>query len=705
MLTATLSLARCPAIALDLETTGLNVRADRIVQIGAVHREAPFETIIDCLINPRIAIPASATEIHGITAEDVAGASSFATKFPVLAQDLTGHVLIGFNTGFDLAFIEAECARAGLTWRWEGALCVRELSQIALGAEAGRAAHDLESLAHFFGIAPHGRHSAVGDARLTAQIFTALLPLLQEKGIVTLADAYFQLSGRHQWRRDIVQAGWVDILKHFETRDTLDAVRDVDTYPFRHRLTELMNQEPIILPATATALEAATRMQENHIDCVFVGTREVPLGIVSERDIVRTMAIPLDKTRTARQLELGDIMSAPLIAADKDDYLYIALGRITRHDIRHLAVTDQSGCLVGWLSARELLRHRTSAALVLGDHIQSAQQRGDLVGALSLLPGVVARLSAEGLAITDITAIISSEISLLLSRSADFAEQEMIANGHGPAPRAHAVLILGSAARRESLLAADQDHAIVYADHTDRDEIDRNWFLMYGKHISDILAEAGLPYCAGGVMSQNPAWCMSLSDWTARLYHWVKQAHPEDTLAMDIFFDFQYAAGCLDLAQSLKRVSLSAPMRRPDFLKNLARNVGRRGANIDLFGRLKFVNGQFEAKRAITLPITEALRVLALSHGLSEVRSTERAEALIARQNIPNSVLQISEDLVSTQDLILRQQLKDLAAGRNANSALASADLSTQDKKNLVRIIRDTAYLSELLQDTLFAER
>lgn len=90
-------------------------------------------------------------------------------------------------------------------------------------------------------------------------------------------------------------------------------------------------------------------MQEKHIDCVFVGTRDAPLGIVSERDIVRTMATPLNKSRTARRIELGDIMSAPVIAADKDDYLYVALGRITRHYIRHLAITDQNGHLVGWL--------------------------------------------------------------------------------------------------------------------------------------------------------------------------------------------------------------------------------------------------------------------------------------------------------------------------------------------------------------------
>lgn len=256
------------------------------------------------------------------------------------------------------------------------------------------------------------------------------------------------------------------------------------------------------------------------------------------------------------------------------------------------------------------------------------------------------------------------------------------------------------------MLAADQDHAIIYADQTgDHDEIDRNWFLMFGKHIADILAEAGLPYCTGGVMSQIPAWCMSLSDWTTRLSIWVKQAHPEDTLAMDIFFDFQYVAGSVDLAQNLKRLSLSEQMRRPAFLKKLARNISRGDAHLDFLGRLKFINGRFDAKRAITLPITQTFRVLALSRGLAARRSTQRAAALIDQQNIPNAVLRISEDLVSTPGRILHQQLKDLAADKNANSTLASEDLSTKDKKDLAHIIRDTTYLPELLQDTLFAER
>ena len=92
----------------------------------------------------------------------------------------------------------------------------------------------------------------------------------------------------------------------------------------------------------------------------------------------------------------------------------------------------------------------------------------------------------------------------------------MKAEGQGEPPCAYALCVLGSAGRGESLLAMDQDNAIVFADGEPGDAADR-WFARFGGIVADILHEVGVPYCKGGVMAKNDA--------VARLARDLARAH------------------------------------------------------------------------------------------------------------------------------------------------------------------------------------
>ena len=99
------------------------------------------------------------------------------------------------------------------------------------------------------------------------------------------------------------------------------------------------------------------------------------------------------------------------------------------------------------------------------------------------------------------------------------------APGRGPGRAAHAgatatarrpvptrSAVLGSAGRGESLLAMDQDNALVFAEGAPDGPEDR-WFATLGDHVADILHEVGVPYCKGGVMAKNPHWRGSVATW------------------------------------------------------------------------------------------------------------------------------------------------------------------------------------------------
>jgi len=109
-------LLKTPYVGLDLETTGLRLGVDRIVQLALVRVEAdgsrvPFKT----LVNPEMPIPAAASAIHGITDEMVRGAPSLQDVMPMVDVMLGGAMaLVVFNgRRFDVPFLQEELLRIG----------------------------------------------------------------------------------------------------------------------------------------------------------------------------------------------------------------------------------------------------------------------------------------------------------------------------------------------------------------------------------------------------------------------------------------------------------------------------------------------------------------------------------------------------------------------------------------------------------------
>ena len=703
---ATMPLEKLPIISLDLETTGLNTAQDRILQIGLIAPDEPNGGL-QIMVHPDIPIPPASTAIHGIKDEDVTKAPRFPIAFRACRDQLSEKVIIGYNIGFDLAVLSAETERHGIEWRWGSALCLRQLATIALGRDAMLMMGDLDALAAHYHIPVTGRHSALGDAQISAKLYEALLQDLRKQAITTFGEARRAVAGLDDLRMATTRAGWIDVASQKESQLTTLSLARIDPYPYRHRIQDIMMTNPLILPETCPLHEAAALMHETRHDCAFVGQSSDNItGIISERDIVSAMAMPLETVTRARQIPLQDIMSSPVISVRETDYMHVALGRISRHDIRHLGVCDSHGTLIGWLSTRELIRQRVSDAILIGDEIAAAASGDEMARALASLPNLAASLFQEGVGAADIASIISAEYRAALRRSAILAEQKLT-QSLGPPPRPYGVLMLGSGGRDESLLAADQDHAIIYDDKTTpicaKDAaVVQAWFEALGKEISDHLATAGIPYCKGGVMSSSATWCKSLSDWRKAISDWCRKAGPDDLLFVDIFFDFALVYGDEYLGSRLQQAIAGRAARRPQFLKSLARSIASHHGGTSFFGQFKTVNGRFEIKRHMLLPLIELMRVLGISRQLIARNSHERAKALFETKTIPAEILQLSEDIHFCMRLVLRQQIYDISDGMPPTTNITLEGLSKSEQKHLKTIKSRIGRLDQILKDCLF---
>jgi DNA polymerase-3 subunit epsilon len=173
----------------DTETTGLQPSAgDEIIQIGAtrivagkLRREDCFEQLVD----PQRDIPAASIPIHGITPEMVQGAPGIDVVLPAFHAFAQDTVLVAHNAAFDMRFLELKQARTGLAFDQP----VLDTLLLSAVVHPQQESHRLEAIAERFGVPVLGRHTALGDAMVTAEVFMKLIPLLAERGIHTLGQA------------------------------------------------------------------------------------------------------------------------------------------------------------------------------------------------------------------------------------------------------------------------------------------------------------------------------------------------------------------------------------------------------------------------------------------------------------------------------------------------------------------------------------
>lgn len=183
-----------PVLALDTETTGLDVNRDAIVAVGAVRvhgiRVHPGVNV-DRLVNPGRPVPPAATAVHGIDDHMLSDAPAFEAVWPELRELLDGCVLVGHNIDFDIAHVRRALQGVEPDWEPPHRLDTVLLSA-ALDLESGPVTdgrRDLDALSARYGIQVHGRHTALGDALATAELYVHLLPLLNDIGVNTLGEA------------------------------------------------------------------------------------------------------------------------------------------------------------------------------------------------------------------------------------------------------------------------------------------------------------------------------------------------------------------------------------------------------------------------------------------------------------------------------------------------------------------------------------
>jgi DNA polymerase-3 subunit epsilon len=115
----------------------------------------------------------------------VAGRPTLAEVLPAFHAFARDTVLVAHNAAFDMRFLQLKEQATGLRFDQP----VLDTLLLSAVVHPNQASHRLEAIAERFDITVIGRHTALGDAMVTAEVFLKLVPLLAERGIHTLGQA------------------------------------------------------------------------------------------------------------------------------------------------------------------------------------------------------------------------------------------------------------------------------------------------------------------------------------------------------------------------------------------------------------------------------------------------------------------------------------------------------------------------------------
>ncbi|MFD0862480.1 DUF294 nucleotidyltransferase-like domain-containing protein [Sungkyunkwania multivorans] len=391
-------------------------------------------------------------------------------------------------------------------------------------------------------------------------------------------------------------------------------------------------KNPVTCSEGTTIKEAAIIMRNRQLGSIVVVAQNRPIGIVTDKDLrakVATGEVPITDS-------VSEIMSAPVICYKKGITIAQAQMAMMKHKIRRLCITKDGtphSKLIGILSDHDILVAKGSNPAALLKAVMWAKSTKELKKVRGKIMVLLKGYMEQNIPLVHVSRIITELNDATIKSVVALSLNKMPSDP----PVNFAWISLGSQGRKEQLLHTDQDNAIVFGD-VDEEQLatTKAYFESLAQKINRRLHKIGFEYCPAEMMASNPKWCLPLSDWKAQFSQWISKPGDEGILLSSIFFDFDISYGDITLTRQLGNVIHEQIKKHPIFLKMLAKSALRNPSPLGFFRQfLLEPDGEykdtFDLKARALMPITDAGRVLILSHDVEHINNTaERFEKLAA---------------------------------------------------------------------------
>lgn len=249
---------------------------------------------------------------------------------------------------------------------------------------------------------------------------------------------------------------------------------------------------------------------------------------------------------------------------------------------------------------------------------------------------------------------------LLAERALQLVTAEMEHAGNGAPPLSYALISMGSDGREEQTLITDQDYLIVYGDGGG--EAADAWFEQFGTRLVDCLETAGFKRCTGDIMTSNPTWRGSFSQWRKRLFAIVRyevEDFAKNMMDLIVLSDARHVGGDRHLGERF--IELVRDMEKEHFqvLWGMARAATEMKLALGFMRRLWTEpsgehKGEFNVKLLAWAPLVMNVRILAISQGLAATSTVNRIKLLEQEGSFSPAVAQ---GLLDAYEILTRYRI------------------------------------------------
>ena len=456
-------------------------------------------------------------------------------------------------------------------------------------------------------------------------------------------------------------------------------------------LSRLLRRPPVACgPEERVSAAIATMRSEAIGSMIVVDAADVPLGILTLRDVVDRVALEPG----ALDARIEQLMTPHPVTLPVQETGYAAALAMVRHGVRHIVLVDGAR-LAGVVSERDLFGLQRTGVRYLSLEIKGAKDLSAVSRFGADIRELASRMLVQGMAVGPLTAFIASLNDLLTERIVELDFQAAGTRG-----LRWCWVVMGSEGRSEQTLRTDQDNGLIFEPAPGQSVPEaRAALLPVAQHINQALDQAGYHLCPGDIMAGNPQWCLSLDEWRARFERWIDSGSPEALLHGAIFFDLRPLAGELVLGRELRAWLGAHAPKNPRFLHQMAANALVNRAPLDWLRRFRVgPDGRLDLKMNGAALFVDAARIFSLTLGIDECNTERRLRAAAPALKLPATELEAwIAAFHHIQGQRLRRQAECLARGHAPDNRVDPLALNDFERE----VLRSAFRRSHALQRRL----
>ncbi|QSB25973.1 DUF294 nucleotidyltransferase-like domain-containing protein [Flavobacterium sp. CLA17] len=448
-------------------------------------------------------------------------------------------------------------------------------------------------------------------------------------------------------------------------------------------------------PST-TARDVAKIMNKKKVGAILIVDEMLPIGIITDKDLRNKIVTGDYSILTTAET----IMTKPVVTYPKKMTVTEAQMAMMKSNISYLCLTKDgtnNTKAVGILSKHDVMVALGNNPAVLIKALKRAKKPKDIKPIRARIMQLLQGYLDQNIPMTLISKIITGLNEACTTRVIEMSIEKM----SSPPPVKFAWLALGSQGRSEQMLHTDQDNSIVYENVSEvfREET-KVYFLKFAALVNKGLFEIGYDYCPADMMASSPKWCMSLDDWKNQVHHWITNPGKNEVLLSFIFFDYSVTYGDAEIANELSDAIFENIKANPIFYVHLVSGALQNPSPTGFFRQFLVEQDgankdNFDIKRRALMPLTDAARVLILSHSVKSISNTAERFEKLADLEPNNRELYLSCSY--SFKALLKFRTKQGLLHNDSGQFIALESLSKMEKIKLKRTFKTIKELQELI--------